>query len=112
MLAEYYSPSERARFLEALDDVDARSRKVSGKRFLQASRAEQHTVLTALDREAYSATADPLHAVPFFRTMKELTLLGYYTSQPGATRELQHNPVPGRFDGCVPLSKVGRAWAV
>ncbi|MEP6732041.1 MAG: gluconate 2-dehydrogenase subunit 3 family protein [bacterium] len=55
------------------------------------------------------ATAQPPH---FFRTMKELTLLGYYTSQPGATKELQYNPVPGRFDGCVPIAKVGRAWAV
>lgn len=48
---------------------------------------------------------------PFFRTMKELTLLGYYTSQPGATKELRYLQVPGRFDGCVPFAKVGRAWA-
>jgi hypothetical protein len=49
---------------------------------------------------------------PFFRTMKELTLLGYYTSEPGATAELRHERVPGRFAGCVPLADVGRAWAV
>ncbi|HKO15157.1 MAG TPA: gluconate 2-dehydrogenase subunit 3 family protein [Gemmatimonadaceae bacterium] len=48
---------------------------------------------------------------PFFRTMKELTLLGYYTSQPGATQELRYVQVPGRFDGCIPFSKVGRTWA-
>jgi hypothetical protein len=143
MLAEYYSPAERARFLEGLDDVDARARKATGKRYLQSTKAEQHAVLMALDREAYSHTptrvatpesqqgatenaaaaqrrpdsgsavaAPAQRPVPFFRTMKEITLLGYYTSQPGATRELQHNPVPGRFEGCVPLSKVGRAWAV
>jgi hypothetical protein len=51
--------------------------------------------------------------VPFMRTMKELTLLGYYTSEVGATKELRWVPVPGRFEGCVPLAKVGgRAWAV
>ena len=49
---------------------------------------------------------------PFFRTMKELTLLGYYTSEAGATRELKHAPVPGRFNGCVPFAQIGRAWAV
>jgi gluconate 2-dehydrogenase gamma chain len=49
---------------------------------------------------------------PFFRTMKELTLLGYYTSQPGATQELRYAPIPGRFDGCVPFATVGRAWSV
>ena len=48
----------------------------------------------------------------FFRTMKELTILGYYTSKEGATRELRHVQVPGRFEACVPLRKIGRAWAV
>ena len=47
----------------------------------------------------------------FFRTMKELTLLGYYTSQVGATKELRYVQVPGRFDGCVPFTTIGRAWA-
>lgn len=56
-----------------------------------------------------SRTADrPQH----FRVMKELVLLGYYTSEAGMTRELQHQAVPGKFQGCVPLATVGRAWAV
>lgn len=50
--------------------------------------------------------------LPFFRTMKELTLAGYYTSEVGATQELRHEPTPGRFDGCLPFSEIGRAWAV
>ncbi len=48
----------------------------------------------------------------FFRTAKELTLLGYYTSEPGATRELRYAAVPGAYRGCVPLAEVGRTWAV
>jgi gluconate 2-dehydrogenase gamma chain len=50
--------------------------------------------------------------VPFFRTMKELTIVGYYTSEVGATVELRHEAVPGRHQGCVPFSEIGRAWAV
>lgn len=50
-------------------------------------------------------------AVQFFRTMKELTLLGYYTSQAGATRELRYDPVPGRYDGCVQLGPGSRVSA-
>ena len=46
----------------------------------------------------------------FFRTMKDLTLVGYYTSQIGATQELSLNPM-GRWLGDIPLSQVGRAWA-
>lgn len=50
--------------------------------------------------------------IPFFRTMKELTLVGYYTSEPGATQELKYAAVPGRYEGCVPFSRIGRTWAV
>lgn len=48
---------------------------------------------------------------PFFRQLKELTLAGYYTSEVGATEELQWLPAPGRYDSDVPLSEIGRAWA-
>jgi hypothetical protein len=49
---------------------------------------------------------------PFWRTLKRLTLVGYYTSEIGATKELRYQAVPGRFDGCTTLASVGRAWAV
>ena len=46
----------------------------------------------------------------FFRTMKELTLVGYYTSQVGATQELRVMPM-GPYLADVPYAQVGRAWA-
>ena len=49
---------------------------------------------------------------PFFRTLKELTITGYYTSKIGATVELHYLPVPGHYEGCVPLARIGRSWAV
>jgi len=123
LLAESYPPLERQRFLDGLADVDARAAQASGRPFLQCAVGDQRALLEALDREALASPPVPLSttwrggtsdgpAVPFFRTMKELTLVGYYTSEVGATRELHHAPVPGRYDGCVPLAQVGRTWAV
>jgi len=111
MLAESYPAEDRARFLAGLADVDARARRTCGRAFLQCATTEQRALLVHLDGEAFATTPSPDEA-PFFRTMKELTLVGYYTSEIGATRELRHAPVPGRFDGCVPLAEIGRAWAV
>jgi hypothetical protein len=50
---------------------------------------------------------------PFILTMKELTMLGYFTSEPGATQVLQYRPVPGAYHACVPLSQAGKGktWA-
>ncbi|GAC1478762.1 MAG: lactose 3-dehydrogenase subunit gamma LacC [Gemmatimonadaceae bacterium] len=46
----------------------------------------------------------------FFRRMKELTLVGYYTSEVGATRELHVNPM-GRWKGDMPYAEAGRSWS-
>ncbi|HRN58498.1 MAG TPA: gluconate 2-dehydrogenase subunit 3 family protein [Agriterribacter sp.] len=43
--------------------------------------------------------------------MKELTLLGYFTSEIGATQALRYIAVPGKYEGCVPYTKGDRAWA-
>jgi len=110
MLAEGYAGPDRARFIAGLADVDARARAACGRPFLECAREQQRTVLDHLDRETFARPARS--APPFFRMFKELTLVGYYTSEVGATRELRHAPVPGRYDGCVPLAHIGRTWAV
>ncbi len=106
MLAEGYAGEGRARFVAGLADVDVRARAACGHAFLQCAREQQRAVLEALDREAFAQPDS------FFRTFKELAIVGYYTSEIGATRELHHEPVPGRYDGCVPLATIGRTWAV
>lgn len=48
---------------------------------------------------------------PFILRVKELTILGFFTSEAGATQVLQYNVAPGPYRGCVPLNEVGKAWA-
>lgn len=130
MLAESFLEKDRTQFLDGLDAVDARSQEMHGAPFLDTSAEQQVALLEALDEEAHDpqtsqniesppyyrdddlpADAPPPEEAPFFRMMKELTLIGYYTSEIGATQELRFDPVMGRYDPCVPLEEIGRAWA-
>jgi hypothetical protein len=43
--------------------------------------------------------------------IKELSLLGYFTSELGATEALRYNPIPGRYEGDIPYKKGDRVWA-
>jgi hypothetical protein len=43
--------------------------------------------------------------------LKELTLLGFFTSKPGATQALRYIAVPGKYDGNLPYKKGDKAWA-
>jgi gluconate 2-dehydrogenase gamma chain len=114
MLADGYPVGERRRFVAGLAAVDGRARAAHSRAFVACGVEQQRALLGDLDRETFAPASPPVDEpeVPFFRTMKELTLVGYYTSEVGATRELQHAPVPGRYTGCVPLAQIGRTWAV
>lgn len=111
VLADHAEPEERIRVLDGLDGLDDASREAVGVAFLEADTDGQVQLLTTLDTEAVRAREDRDDPLPFFATIKEWTLLGYYTSEAGATRELQWLAMPGRWDADVPLTEVGRTWA-
>ncbi len=110
ILTDWAPDEDREHFLAGLADVDARSRDAHGVAFLEAAPEAQLAMMRAMEEEALAAP--PNEALPpFFAMLKQLTLLGYYTSEIGATEELQWLAAPGRYDGCLPLDEVGRAWA-
>ncbi len=112
MLADWLPDAERDRFLAGLAGVEARATTAHGMDFIALSEAQQVALLTELDTEAYAdAENRPASDPPFFRSLKELTLAGYYTSEIGASQELLWMAWPGRYDSDVPVSDVGRAWA-
>ena len=47
----------------------------------------------------------------FFAIARDLTLLGYFTSEIGATKAYEYVEIPGRYDGCVDLKPGQRVWA-
>lgn len=113
MVRDCYTPADQQIFLTGLTKLDAASQKQIGKAFMAADPAQRTAVLTKLDAEQKEFTKnqrkdDPSH---YFRMMKELTLLGYFTSEVGATQALRYLPVPGKYDGNVPYHKGDRAWA-
>jgi hypothetical protein len=57
--------------------------------------------------------AQPLGPQPahYFRMMKELALLGFFTSKIGCTEALRYVEAPGRFDACIPYTPGQPAWA-
>lgn len=113
MLSDWMPDDERDAFLAGLATLDARARSEAGAPFVQVDAERQVALLTALDAEAYQGSAAQARGAdtPFMKRLKELTLAGYYTSEIGATQELQWIAMPGRYDGDVPLTEVGRAWA-
>ncbi|MBA2706804.1 MAG: gluconate 2-dehydrogenase subunit 3 family protein, partial [Gemmatimonadaceae bacterium] len=107
------NPQQRLTVLEALDreqkaysdNRDAENRKKSEKS-LPDQRKEGSKDAAA---PAAAITADP--PAHYFRMMKELALLGYFTSEIGYTQAMRYEETPGRFDPCVPYQAGDKIWA-
>lgn len=118
IVMDWYTAAERAIFLDGLTLLDATSRQNWSTPFVKLEPAQQTQLLAALepqtrDSDALSAILMPAGAageVPFYLKLKELTVLGYYTSEIGSTQELVYLPVPGRYDGDYELAEIGRQW--
>ena len=119
-LKDYGSTDDQQRFVRGLDDANLRARVVAGRSFVDLSPTQKDEVFRALEAEAPAlppsvwgaqTVAQPPAPV-FYRQFKMLALVGYFTSKEVGLHITKYDPVPGRFDGCVPLSDVGGAWTL
>jgi hypothetical protein len=112
MVNDCYENNDQKTFKEGMDKINDLSNKQFGKSFMDATPEQRHNLLVSLDKEANNymkskKKEDPSH---YFRMMKEMTLLGYFTSKIGCTEARRYVAVPGKFEGCVPYKKGDKAW--
>ncbi len=107
------TPQQRQELLTELDKGNIAFNKKVDAAF-DAYTQEQKTQM-ALDKNKTGADpkGDKQRENPdyYYTMMKQLTILGYFTSKEGATKALRYDPVPGKYDGSYPYKKGDKAWA-
>jgi hypothetical protein len=103
MLAKWASPATRTAFLARLDAIDAAAMTAKGKAFAKLPAKDRLAVLKAYDAANFPA--------PDYKRMRDLFLILYYNSEPGATQELRYEHAPGAFEPSLPITRDTRAWA-
>ncbi len=121
MIREVYSKPDQESFIKGLMEFDVEAKNQYDHPFIDCTPEEQLAFVKAQNEKALSKSSGGSSEgwwaagggsdKPFILKIKELTLLGFFTSEPGATKVLQYNQVPGPYKGCVPLVDVGKAWA-
>jgi hypothetical protein len=111
MVNDCYDEKEQAIFKTGMITINELSSREFGEKFMEISPAQRNELLTRIDNEQKQymknkKDGDPAH---YFRMMKELTLLGYFSSKPGCTQAKRYMPVPGKYIGCVPYKKGEKA---
>jgi hypothetical protein len=116
ILSDWYTDAEFNIFADGLAWLDAQSHALDGGPYINASEGiqtqllrEMETQASAYDRE-HPVVGNPTDKpqdqyAPFFRKLKELVVVGYYTSQPAAFSEMVYVPIPNRYSGDASLAQ-------
>ena len=114
MVTDCYEVKDQKLFTDGITKLDNACKKMNGKNFLECNAAERSKICIALDQEQkiYIAEKKPEAPSHYFRMIKELTLLGYFTSEAGCTKGLRHEAIPGKYVGDIPYKKGDRAWSI
>ncbi len=107
----WYQDDERLRFIAGIDALEAAARERHGKSFLELGEELQVSLLEPLAERAVADAGADFGSGGFFKQLKELTVVGYFTSEVGATQERSYVPMPGAYDGHFKYARVGRQWA-
>jgi gluconate 2-dehydrogenase gamma chain len=114
MLGECYKKEDQDRFLTGLTAFDEETKKAYGDSFIYCKPEDQLAFVKKYNETSVKESKEnPKNPKPFFLMAKELTLLGYFNSEPGVTQVLQYEAVPGAYKGCIPLKEAGngKTWA-
>ena len=105
--------SELEELLAGLNGLQEEAQRQYTKNFVDLSEMEQVQLLTQMETASSvlnASSQEELRSKVFAR-LKELTVVGYYSSEVGAKQERVYVPLPGRYDGYFKLKKVGRQWS-
>jgi hypothetical protein len=117
MINDCYEADDQAVFKAGLALLPANYAAKYAEPFLTGQPANRTAFLNELDQEQRAHTSrirkerreaglpESGGTPHYFRLMKELTLLGYFTSEIGSTQAMRYLEVPGSFNGDVPYVK-------
>lgn len=115
MMKDCYPATMQTSFAQGFKDLQAKSMKDFGKSYITLTPADRKKLMVDLRTIALaqkeSKSEENKDLAYFFITARDLTLLGYYSSEIGCTKAREYVLIPGRYDGSAPLKPGQKSWA-
>ncbi|MFS1438544.1 gluconate 2-dehydrogenase subunit 3 family protein [Shewanella sp. 10N.286.48.A6] len=96
----FMTPDEQNKFVGQFDNLFN-----ANPSFLDLSANQQVNLIETIDGDMYQGSEQST----FYRKLKQLIVIGYYTSKIGATQALNFDPIPGPYQE-IKLNQVGGVW--
>ena len=113
MINDSYEEKDQKIFHDGMNKLNDLSKKTYSNSFMKINDLQRHELLVKLDQEQKDYMKNKKKEEPshYFRMMKELTMLGYFTSEIGCTKARRYVETPGKYEGCIPYKKGDKAFA-
>lgn len=109
MVKECYDAEQQTTFINGLNTIRTEFKTEKGVDFMEGKPEDRLTFLNAMYQKYVDSGEKKQPEI--IHMLRDLTVLGYFSSEIGATQALRYQETPGRFDPCVDYKKGDRAWA-
>ena len=120
-VTDCYTKAQQKAFTKGIVQLEEACDKMHHQSFIDCTAQQRKDLLVSLEKEAKVYNEKPnkenegkrevMTPVHYYTMMKQLTLLGFFTSKTGATETLRFIEVPGKYDGSYSYKKGDKAWA-
>ncbi len=114
MVGKSFMKPDQADFMSGLAALDRYSENQFGTSYTNLSEPDKNALLRTVADGQVDDSASSSHSVSlqeFFHVLKQLIVIGYYTSETGASKELRYRVVPGHYEGCTDMTSDQVAWS-
>lgn len=116
VIRDCYPLAVQESFYAGLDGVNKISKKTHGKSFIEINKKAKIDIVNHISKSENmlinKVINKTFNKTAFFKLIRELTVTGYFISEIGATQALAYLPIPGSFNGDVPINPGQKAWAI
>lgn len=135
-VTDCYTPTDQQTFMEGISTIKKLCKSKYSNEFIHLAPEQKRELLKTLEKEVSEqatrkskkevvADGDAVQTGKaqedktklkgndkhYYSMIKDLTLLGYFTSEPGASKALRYIQTPGYYKGEVPYEEGDKAWA-
>ena len=108
MMKDCYDADQQTTFITGLNTIRTDFKAEKSVDFMEGTPEDRLAFLNAMHQK-YVASGEEKQP-EIINMLRDLTVLGYFSSEIGATQALRYQETPGRFDPCLDYKKGDRAW--
>jgi hypothetical protein len=109
MVKDCYDADQQTTFITGLNTIRTDFKAEKSVEFMEGTPEDRLAFLNTMHQKYVASGEEKKPEI--IHMLRDLTVLGYFSSEIGATQALRYQETPGRFDPCVEHKKGDRAWA-